>query len=69
MKKLGVFLLLTLFVLGACGRSEIEKENKKKKEKITQVKKIEKAQEQITEEADTTIEISDKDFDYPDSLY
>jgi len=64
MKKLGVFLVLILLVLGACGRSEI-----KKKEKITQVKKIEKVQEQITEEADTTDELSDEDFNYPDSLY
>jgi hypothetical protein len=67
MKKIGILLLIILFGLGACARSENEK--KDKKEKITQVKKMEK-QQQITEEFDTTEEIiSDEDSVYSDSLY
>lgn len=71
MKKLVVFLIIILFALGACGRSENVKANKekKKKDKITQVKKMKTEDEQKTEAIDTAYESSDDEYSYPDSLY
>ena len=68
MKKIGIFLLVILFGLAACAKSEQVKKEKKKKEKITKVETIKKEEPQKQSE-EIEEEINEEAYMYPDSSY